>query len=679
MLDLLKVRHGETPEYVSEKYVARYLDRDLQYIRDLELLEGIPYKVGINGYKEFRWVQVVNRLKHYKLTPPVREHPDAKLRPTEIIYRLDIHQNTYLKYVRNGVIPEHKDEYGKFVYMKDYDYFCRNYHTPTLIRYAPSTMKIGEVCVVLGISRRSLEKQLASGNLTYIPKTMRDGRVVRTFTPHHLEMFVNSEYGKKYFKLRKKPFPQLIPFGLAAMYIMKNPRWFKEMVVCHYVRPVLNDRGVSMGYDKDVLERTHMNYWRSVSYGDGLPYYSRPHIKNKFNKTDLWIDTFVVNKCTAMLSKTEICHDVSKLTHPTIQVRGWVKEDVERVVQSGVEVNPKFEIKVIKKGYDRTSKKEYRKKVKASIQKQYKTIAPDIDPIELSLRAAIQKKELEREAHRVNVQKTKQKAIAERNAIRSILNLEGGETSRLTKKDLLRYSNKPENVIILYSRMKNMTPFFSHYSTIPMDCVFFTSDVAVLARVKYKFTVGTSVSRTVKSILSIPPKCVPSWVIIAPKTSVISDFNFMDRLAEVPHEYGVVGPYGYEYLLPDNSWFRCPATYGMYSEFDVDVTKATRVVGSRGIGPHEVEILDGPFIAVRGAYLKYLVALGEYKSIGDSPKMINALICILMKSLGVKCMQLDVSCSMYKHPDIVENTLEWNAAEQRLIKLLSGKKERLEF
>ena len=192
----------------------------------------------------------------------------------------------------------------------------------------------------------------------------------------------------------------------------------------------------------------------------------------------------------------------------------------------------------------------------------------------------------------------------------------------------------------------------------------------IICRLRPKvFSVFANIARVAGTIVRLEPKTVPSWIILVPSSSIISDPSFYMKLDEVPPEYGAVAPYGYEYTLPDGSWVKCPATYGMYSQYSKENSLlCKRVVGTRSVvGNHEVAVLDGPFVAVRGGYLKMIAELKKFHVLGDGRSYVPYAISMIMKRLGVKMLQIEVDSLGCTDFDPETRGLDWNRAERMLI------------
>ena len=100
-------------------------------------------------------------------------------------------------------------------------------------------------------------------------------------------------------------------------------------------------------------------------------------------------------------------------------------------------------------------------------------------------------------------------------------------------------------------------------------------------------------------------------------------------------------------------------------------------MGKRSVnGSHQVVVLDGPFIAVRGIYGDVLGDLRQFSPLveGDvGQRVVAAVVSIVLTRMGLKLMQIPVDCSMCADQPIKPGTLEWNRIEDLLIKFYRHK------
>jgi hypothetical protein len=109
----------------------------------------------------------------------------------------------------------------------------------------------------------------------------------------------------------------------------------------------------------------------------------------------------------------------------------------------------------------------------------------------------------------------------------------------------------------------------------------------------------------------------------------------------------------------------------MYSEFSITNNLLNkRVVGSvSAVGNHEVAVLDGPFVAIRGGYINYLIRFHKLFFFGDGRGCVPYAVSMLMHRLGVKVQQIEVDSSWCIDLNAPFTQLEWNQIEPKLIEM----------
>lgn len=682
MLRGLRLLGGVNPEFVTKRYVAKYTGQPLEYLERLRLFDGVQYKVDAGGNSTYQWAELYRRIGKYKLNPVPKTHPNAKYQPDEIIADLDVNERTYRLNVNKGLLKVTKnEETGSVVILyKDYDWFRRNYHIPTLIdRMGTFTLGISEVCTLLGVKRITLTRYLRRRVVTYTKKNSHKAN--RRFSRDDIIGWLNGDdvtdkdksmvVGKRRF--RKNPMPESLTYTLACIYT-----GLKKYSVKYYVRQnVLKlDPNNKSRILTSSLDRLYMIQWNFSAYGDGRAYYTRTNIRNKFEVPDLWIDTYIRGVCDVYnchrkrVTAAEHEKEHPKNAYGIYYLRGWAREDVDAAIARGGECPiPKLVASVNYKAKNVTDKKALAKR-KAELYKQrikvYETVP---DPVELAINGVLMKKELETEARRREATEEYMKKVAYRNQVARSLDI--GETKRavITGQRLLQYSDNPENVYIVYSR-SNIANLFSKTHPEPGACTLYAQDHQIETVAKnVVFTVFSGIWRASRRLTALNSKHIPAWIILTSSTSRITDMNFADKLKAVPYEVSAVGAYGYEYFLPDGTWVKCPATYGMYSVYDSELNLSGWTVGTRGFnGHHEVAMIDGPFIAIRGTFQPLLDNFYKFYKLGDGGHAyVNAAISLMMHKLGRTMWQIPVECSKCSAHDVPFDSLKWHDAEQTLI------------
>lgn len=717
-LDSLKVKGMD--EFVQPNRIAQLIDRPSSELKRMGFFDGIPYTVNYLGQKKYRYDACIKKLSAYGLKPPCSTHPFAKIRPAEIVADLDIHSTTYLRLVKNGLIVEQPaDEFGKYVYFRDYDYFLKNYVPSKNFKFLPNTMNVRDSATFIGTTPGKLRAQARKGNANiafWIHSTTGRKRykwMTRDNIIQYVTASINGAARRANKLIRKEPLPDLLTTGMACVYMKMSRRYLTKLVFKKMLHPEYTKVGSRYRnlFKKSELDELYNKLAGRYFYGDGKPFYNRFAIRTKFNKSDYWISQLIAGKCRVVapprIMNIRGSRDYSIMTveeyeaasveakakgWPSYPMWGWVREDVEAVVASGANVDPKMELSEFRKKHlenlNKTNKREeyYKRlhasqaaaKTKARNERCLVTELPEMDDVEVAIKAALYENELRAEERRNQVYQEKYKVEHERNQIRKALGIREVDKIQLDKASILRHSKTPSVITILYCRNSGNTlkiPY-KKYAMTRDELIYVANDKAVKMRKKNnpQMSIFINIARVAKSIVRLNPKTPPSWIVLAHTSSIVYDPSFIQKLEQVPSDVGAVAPFGYEYFLPDGTWSRCPNTYGMYSEYSLtDGMFNRRVAGTVSVtGSHDVVMLDGPFVAIRGGYLPTLKRWYGLYHFGDGRGCVPYVVSMMMKRMEVRMQQIEVDSSWCVDVNKPFTQLEWNQLEPKFVEI--GKK-----
>lgn len=706
-------------EYVQPLKIAQYLDRPVSDLKRMGFFDGIPYIVNYTGQKKYRYDACLKKLSAYGLKPPCMVHPYAKIRPAEIVADLDVHPMTYLRLVRKGVLKEQPaDDYGKFVYFKDYDWFLKNYVPTKNFKFLPKTLNLKDSATFIGTTPGKLRAACRAGkaNIVYWVHSTTGQKRYKWMTRENIIQYVNDSINETIKKgsrlIKKKPLPDVLTTGMACVYMKVSRRTLTKFIFTKMLHPEQVKVGVRTKnfFKKAELDELYDRLNRRYFYGEGKPYYSRFSIRMKFGKSNYWINNFIVGKCRVVAPPRMMniqknreytvmtvdeynahCAEVQAKGWPMYPMWGWVQEDVDAVVASGVEIDPKMELTEYQQKYsDRLNKTDkrasYYKRRKAG-QEAAKTRAknsrrpvvemPVMDEFEVAIKAALYENELRAEDRRRTVYAERARIEGEKNQLRKALGIRPVDKVRLNNNMLLKHSNTPCVVTILYRRQgSGSTVPYRKYASSRDELLFIAGDkpVKMWRKNHPQMSIFLNIARVATKIVKLNPKVPPSWIVLAHASSVVYDPSFIQKLDTVPSDVGAVAPFGYEYFLPDGTWMRCPNTYGMYSEYSLkDGLYNRRVAGSVSVtGSHDVAVLDGPFVAIRGGYLPILKNVGKLYRFGDGRGCVPYVVSMIMHRLGARMQQIEVDSSWCVDVNAPFTPLEWNQLEPKFVEI--GKK-----
>lgn len=706
-------------EYVQPLKIAQYIDRSVADLRGMGFFDGIPYIVNYQGVKKYRYDACLKKLSAYGLKPPCMTHPYAKMRPAEIIADLDISPIMYLRLVRKGIIKEQPaDDYGKFVYWHDYDWFIKNYVPSKNFKFLPKTLNVKDSATFIGTTPGKLRAACRAGKATiafWVHSTTGRKRY-KWMTRENIIQYVNDSINSTVKKgsrlIRKQPLPDVLTTGMACVYMKVSRRTLTKFIFMKLLHPDQVKSGVRTRnyFKKAELDELYDKLNRRYFYCEDKAYYNRFAIRNKFGKSNYWIDNLIVGKCRVVAPPRMVnirntkdfvvmtvdeynahCDEVKAKGWPMYPMWGWLQEDVDAVVASGANVDPKMELSDFKKKHldnlNRTNRRAayYRRrsagvaaaKARARNANRFVWETPVMDEFEVAIKAALYENELRAEERRREAYQARAKEESEKNQLRKALGIRQVENVRLDNDTLLRHSTKPWVVTILYRRKVNDSRVpYKKYSASRDEVVYLASDrpLRMCRKSHPQMSIFLNIARVAEKLVKLNPKVPPSWIVLAHSSSLIYDPSFIKKLEDVPNDVGAVAPFGYEYFLPDGTWMRCPNTYGMYSEYSTkDGLYNRRVAGSVSVtGSHDVAVLDGPFVAIRGGYLPILKNFGKLYKFGDGRGCVPYVVSMMMHRLEARMQQIEVDCSWCVDVNTPLSQLEWNQLEPKFVEI--GKK-----
>lgn len=706
-------------EYVQPLKIAQYLDRPVSDLKGMGFFDGIPYIVNYQGQKKYRYDACLKKLSAYGLKPPCTTHPYAKIRPSEIVADLDVSPMTYLRLVRKGIIKEQPaDDYGKFVYFRDYDWFLKNYVPSKNFKFLPKTLNVKDSATFIGTTPGKLRAACRAGkaNIAFWIHSTTGRKRYKWMTRENIIQYVNDSINETVKKgsrlIKKEPLPDVLTTGMACVYMKISRRTLTKFIFMKLLHPEQVKVGARTRnlFKKSELDELCDQINRRYFYCEGKPYYNRFAIRTKFGKSNYWIDNLISGKCRVVappklmhIQKSKDycvmtvdeynahCAEVQAKGWPMYPMWGWVQEDVDAIVASGVNVDPKMELSDFqKKHLDKLNKTNrraaYYKRHKAGLaaaktrkktSKQFVWETPVMDEFEVAIKAALYENELRAEDRRRTVYAERAKEEGEKNQLRKALGIRPVETIRLDNNTILKHSKTPCVITILYRRKgSDVKVPYKKYSSSRDELVYLASDqpVRMCKKSNPQMSIFLNIARVAEKIVKLNPKVPPSWIVLAHASSLIYDPSFIQKLEEVPSDVGAVAPFGYEHFLPDGTWMRCPNTYGMYSEYSTkDGMYNRRVAGTVSVtGSHDVAVLDGPFVAIRGGYLPILKNFGKLYKFGDGRGCVPYVVSMMMHRLEARMQQIEVDCSWCVDVNAPFTPLEWNQLEPKFVEI--GKK-----
>lgn len=669
MLDrLIKKMNEPDPEFVSEKWVADYIQKDVDYVRKIKLCEMVPFRLDEKGHKIYKTSVIKYRVMKYRLMPPSNEHPLFEMTQEEAMVYLNIHSPAkYMKHVRAGDIKVHLNANGKKrVYREDADEFLRTFDRLYLLKYVREPLLFTDAALLFGFKLSNMKFMLKAKRIEVEPRKKYE---VRKVSHETLLKFAEERVANGH-KFRRNPIPEYMPRSIAEIYCAAVPEARNavrgKLVKCEqYTTP---EGKVKWGISKAKLDSLISKCWRGRCYGSGKqPYYNARQIEFIFGKTQAWIDTFIRGKCPLV----DKYGDRVEKKEAFNKICGWEKKAVEEIIASGVEYCP-----VIRMG----------KTIKHPEPKRFTTPKPKtvitrsvVDIIESAFDNAYSEREFAKEQHARDIIKSKNDKKREREAMRIELGFEPTRELLLRRDNVLKYSENREIISLVYTH--SGCNIYKDRSLTKYDLAVFVRDQDL--RLRRRVTPNSStrlVLRGIEHSIVSKVKMLPEWIIIVPGTSIINDINLYETLRSVPKEIMAVAPFGYEYTQFDGTWSQCTRTYGYYQTYNLSPASNQMVLGSAEVnGFHQVEVLDGPFVAVRGEMLDKLKEIHYFNVLGECRGAMGPIVSAICRRYRLGMMQVPVSSSCATGYVIPFSSPKWHEIEDRIINYVSATEQAIAF
>lgn len=669
MLDrLIKKLNEPEPEFVSEKWVANYIQKDVEYVRKIKLCEMVPFRLDDRGHKIYRTSVIKYRIMKYKLMPPSNDHPLFEMTQEEAMVYLDIHSpEKYMNHVRAGHIKVHLNAAGKKrVYREDADEFLRTFDRLYLLKYVREPLLFTDAALLFGFKLSNMKYMLKSKKINAEPRKYHEIRKVsqETLLKYAQDRAANGR------KIRRNPIPAYMTRRVAEIYcsavpVARNAVRGKLIKCEQYTTP---EGKVKWGISKATLDSLISKCWHGQCYGSGKqPYYNARNVEFIFGKSQAWIDTFIRGKCPLV----DKYGDRVEKKDAFRKACGWEKKAVEEIIASGVEYCP-----VIRMG----------KTIKNPEPKRFTTPKPKtfitrtvVDTIEMALDNAYSAREFEKEQHARDVARVISAKKRERDAMRIELGFEPPNGLYLRRDVVLKYSENREIISLVYTN--SGCNIYKDRSLTKYDFAVFVRDQNI--RLRRRVTPNSStrlVLRGIENSIVTKVKMLPEWIIIVPGTTIITDINLYETLRGVPKEIMAVAPFGYEYTQFDGTWSKCARTYGYYQSYNLSPATTQMVMGTAEVnGCHHVEVLDGPFVAVRGEMLDKIKEIHYFNVLGECRGAMGPIVSAICRRYHLGMMQVPVSSSCAAEYAIPFDSPKWHEIEDRINNYLSATEQAITF
>jgi len=647
-------------EFIDYNFITRITHIPSEQLKRLGVFDGLPYRYDPQGHKEFRMTDAMSALAKAKLTPPDNLHPLYEFSVAQAMNELRIKPESVNALIKSGKLRTHVSEYDNYrkIYRKDLEYYRRNWDPVYLAEFMKVPLRRSMAALIMGIRASTIWRLERTKAITPMPR--KKGERVK-YSKAEVLRYLHSRKVRVY---RKDPLPEYMNSELALVYSGFSTSKFKQLSDVKRLNAewhTFPDGKKMWVYSKARIDQIREEELAREYYCEGLPYYTRRAIKYKFFKTDRWVDMFIVGKCRRM-------HDKKRILSPDekgVSSQGWVKEDVEQVVASGVD----FKFRKKQKPLSRVTRKYMRV---VAVAKPPVAFSSPVEQMEEAIRLALDEKAEKKKKHMADIREKMNYTMARRNAIRNILTTGASNTPMIpSRNDFLRYATDRQIVTFMIST-DGKSGRYREYPHTKEERIFKARPGRNLGRRKIAPVFARAILNVLTTYNRYNFEKIPAWVVLVSSTSMITDPMFHSKLAAVPDNVGAVGPFGYGYILPDGSWDACSETYGSYWVYSEITGENRKVEGlSSTSGSHRVDMLDGPFIAIRGEYLQELTSMRYFMQLGDARGLLAPTVSAIIRRHGIPMMQIPVDCWASAEFEVRPGTPEMNLAIERITRFVS--------
>ena len=669
MLDrLIKKLNEPEPEFVDEKWVASYIKKDVEYVRKIKLCEMVPFRLDEHGNKIYKTSVIKHRIMRYRLMPASTDHPLYEMTQEEAMVYLNIHSPAkYVKHVRAGDIKVHLNANGKKrVYRQDADEFLRTFDRLYLLKYIREPLVFTDAALLFGFKMSNMKFMLKRKRIETEPRKKYE---IRKVSQETLIKFSQARVDNGH-KFRRNPIPEYMSRSIAEIYCGAVPEARNavrgKLIKCEQYTAA--NGKVKWGISKAKLDALINKCWQGRCYGSGKqPYYNSRNVEYIFGKSQAWIDNCLRGKCPLV----DKYGDPVEKKDAFKKICGWDKKAVEEIIASGVEYYPNIRI-------GKTIKNPEPKRFTTPKPKTVITHAA-VDAIEYALDNAYSEREFAKEQHAREVVNAKNDKQREKEAIRVELGFEPTKELLLRRDNVLKYSENREIISLVYTNAG--CNIYKDRSLGKYDLAVFVRDHDFRLRRRVAPNSSTRlIRRGIENSIMRKVKMLPEWIIIVPGTSFINDINLYETLRQVPSEVMAVAPFGYEFTQFDGTWTKCTRTYGFYQKYRLNPASNEMVLGSvRVNGMNPVEVLDGPFVAVRGEMLDKLKEIHYFNVLGECRSAMGPIISAVCRRYRLGMMQVPVSSSCSADYMVSYDSPKWHEIEDRIISYVAATEQAIAF
>lgn len=648
-------------------------------------------KLGKTGSRVYRYADIMRAMRMYGLGMPERIYPDARFSVYEISCLSGIIAAQLDSHIRKGFLICHTDTDGtRYVIKREFDRYMRHMYPMAVISRMNGMLTRNSVADLLGITPYRVLTHESRKEIFPVVKGCH-----RYYSREVLSAYMS----RRRRKMVSNPFKY---YGVpaAAVYCGVSKRDIMKYAAEGKLHAVTETLGSRAGRVKYLIEDLD----RIVEESDDRHFYGRDNYINKdqiryrFRVNGAWIAKFVSGDPSVRVvgcNGSVYSRSPGKLG----RICGYLTEDVERIYAEGHGIDPVSDRPKAFLPDDTLAKKmALVSREKTRLCKQWVRMSTPRQPIKCSeLKSPVpQFDSVESAIYSVIGEKSRNSALAcrariaicrerdaKRKRIRGVLGITSENPATAQSVKYMSEMSVPYVTTLaygvgkstIYSMMKHVGSMMSlNYARIRR--MIGTDD-----RMSDMEHVCVSMLRLKRAMNGV----FPDWIVLIRRTSCIFDPFFEQKLANVPDNVGVVGPFGYETLPESLDWNGCQSSRGMFTAYGADGKVSRHVFGRMSCdGSHYVLAVNGPFVAIRGTAVEKFIGMRldlrkfikGWNHVGPAMSSIAAGAHMAVMQISVDCME----CMDY-YPEI--HGLEWNADHLYFVKLfgdnlVNSAKERLD-
>ncbi len=637
-----------------------YVGIKTDFLKKIGIFKNLPERVLENGSVEYDKIALDKRLQSYGILPVDKTHPLAKFSLRECAKLININHNVIFSQIKKNRLIYSSDGNEKFVYKKDFECFARHYYPLFIVNQLDFVLSIGGVATLFGVKKHTINMWGKKGVIKPLINPISHRRM---YTRDVLLDYLNNNR----YRMLSRGFSQYVSAEMARLYIGAKESEFYSAIKLGRIKSIKNGKR-RLVYDINQLDIYLDNKNYKKYYGDdNKPYIAISQIKYKYNISELFFNKFIVfPKARLYLYNGNLLTKLDEIQGKHPKIMGYFKQDIEKIINSGVSI--KIEDELANYVNIKNSRNRHNKIVQNDSYGLHVFRTDNDNPIEKIIEATFQEKKLKHDdtLRELNLQAQIKKT--QMNEMRTMLGLKQTQNIYTSPKKILENSNVPVITTLIYSR--GNTSIYKKMKHAEHDVIFVTGSFAYLSIRKKKYGALMKCLKGIEKLHKINIKIKPNWIVFMSNTSCVTDILFYDKLDKIPSNVGVVGSFGFNNLPENYNWSMSKDTYGIFNVYASDGQSSKFIVGNSNINEsHDVAIVNGPFIAIRGELIgKFEQKRKIIQQFSDGWNHVGPILSSIAHDSGMLVRQIPIDCCECSDFYSEIGNIDWNHDHDLFIK-----------